>query len=109
MKQQAPVSKFIIVSNSGDETSRALAYQSGADFFLERPHTPEFFALALEAIKGLLKASRIEPPVTDAAEDVPVALADIVQMRCLSGDSVLLLVRSETHSGDIFIFRGEVY
>ncbi len=109
IKQQAPVSKFIIVSDSGDEASRAMAYQSGADFFLERPRTPPDFALALEAIKGLLKSIHAEQPAPDAAEDTLVVLADIIQMRCLSGDSVLLLVRSEAQSGDIFIFRGEVY
>ena len=36
-------------------------------------------------------------------------LADIVQMHCLSGDSILLLVKSRAQSGDLFIFRGEVY
>jgi len=32
-----------------------------------------------------------------------------VQTHCLSGDSVLLGVRSKQQSGDIFIYRGEVY
>jgi hypothetical protein len=30
-------------------------------------------------------------------------------MRCLSGDSVLLLARSQFQSGEIFIFRGEIF
>jgi CheY-like chemotaxis protein len=109
IKLQAPTSKFIIVSDSADETSRAMAYQNGADFFLERPRKPETFALAMEAIKGLLKPSRLDEPASDAGEDAVVSLTDIVQMRCLSGDSVLLLVRSKSQSGDIFIFRGEIY
>src|SRR5450631_1810264 len=33
IKQQSPVSKFVLVGDTGDETSRALAYQNGADFF----------------------------------------------------------------------------
>jgi CheY-like chemotaxis protein len=107
IKHQAPASKFIIVSDSADETSRAAAYQNGADFFLERPGTPKAFALAVEAIRGLLSPSRVETP---AQGDAPVvSIADIVQMRCLSGDSVLLLVRSQFQSGDIFIFRGEIF
>ena len=108
IKHQAPVSKFIIVSDSADETSRAIAYQNGADFFLQRPRSPEAFGLALEAIKGMFKPGIPEGPVQDD-ENPPVSLADIVQMRCLSGDSVLLLVKSAQHSGDIFIFRGEVF
>jgi CheY-like chemotaxis protein len=109
IKHQAPTSKFIIVSDSGDETSRAVAYQNGADFFLERPRTPDAFALALEAIKGLFKPSRVDEPAQEEGDGPIVGIADIVQMRCLSGDSVLLLVRSRTQSGDIFIFRGEVF
>jgi len=109
IKHQAPTSKFILVSDSADETSRAVAYQNGADFFLERPHTPRSFALALEAIKGLFKPNRVDEPLQDEGDGPVIALADIVQMRCLSGDSVLLLVRSSYQSGDIFIFRGEVF
>jgi CheY-like chemotaxis protein len=109
IKQQAPAGKFIIVSDSGDETSRAMAYQNGADFFLQRPRTPKAFALALEAIKGFFKPGRSDVPAPGPDDNPTVALADIVQMRCLSGDSVLLLVRSQQQSGDIFIFRGEIF
>jgi CheY-like chemotaxis protein len=109
IKHQAPSSKFILVSDSADETSRAVAYQNGADFFLERPHTLKAFGLALEAIRGLFKPGVAGELQQDDA-DVPVVnIADIVQMRCLSGDSVLLLARSQYQSGEIFIFRGEIF
>jgi CheY-like chemotaxis protein len=109
IKQQAPASKFILVSDTTDETSRANAYQNGADFFLERPTTPEAFTLALEAIQALFKTKASEEPARENEEARVVDIADIVQMRCLSGDSVLLLVRSQFQSGDVFIFRGEVF
>jgi CheY-like chemotaxis protein len=109
IKQQAPTGKFIIVSDSGDETSRAVAYQNGADFFLERPRTAKAFGLAFEAIKGFFKPGKSDGAVPGPTDNPLVALADIVQMRCLSGDSVLLLVRSEQQSGDIFIYRGEIF
>jgi CheY-like chemotaxis protein len=109
IKQQAPSSKFIIVSDSADEKSRAEAYQNGADFFLARPHTPEAFALAVESIKGLLDPNRADESVQDEKESQVVNIVDIVQMRCLSGDSVVLLVRSQYQGGDIFIYRGEVF
>ena len=109
IKHQTPASKFIIVSDSADETSRAVAYQNGADFFLERPRTPKAFALALEAIKGLFKSDVVDEPLQSDGDTPVVSLADIVQMRCLSGDSVLLLVRSRAQSGDLFIFRGEIF
>ena len=108
IKHQAPTSKFIVVSDSADETSRAVAYQNGADFFLERPQTPKAVGLAVEAIRGLLSA-RVEEPVRNETNALVVRISDIVQMRCLSGDSVLLLVTSKHHNGDIFIFRGEVF
>ena len=109
IKQQAPATKFIIVSDSADETSRAVAYQNGADFFLERPRNPQSFGLAMEAVQGLFKTSRVEERVPDDGDNRVVKIADIVQTRCLSGDSVLLLVRSQFQSGDIFIFRGEIF
>jgi CheY-like chemotaxis protein len=109
IKPQAPAGKFIVVSDSGDETARALAYQNGADFFLERPRTPESLGLALEAIKGFFKAPVVEVPAPDNRGNPLVNILDIVQMHCLSGDSILLLVRGKEYSGDIFIFRGEVY
>ena len=108
IKYQAPSSKFIVVSDSVDETSRAVAYQNGADFFLERPRTPEAMGLAQEAIRGLFTIRMEEQ--AQATGDLPlVRVADIVQMRCLSGDSVLLLVQARQQSGDIFIYRGEVF
>lgn len=109
IKHQAPASKYILVSDSADETSRAIAYQNGADFFLERPVTPKNFGLALEAIQGLFKLHTTELPNPVEGENPPASLADIVQMRCLSGDSVLLMVQGKTQSGDIFIFRGEIF
>jgi len=109
LKQQAPATKFIIVSDAQDETSRAHAYQNGADFFLERPHTTEGFRTALEAIKGLLGRHFDTKTMPDTLGAAMLSISDIVQTRCLSGDSVLLLVRSKKQSGDIFIYRGEVY
>jgi CheY-like chemotaxis protein len=109
LKQQAPATKFIVVSDSADETSRAQAYQNGADFVLERPRTAEALRTAVEAIRGLLGRNLENPSMPETQDGAVMALADIVQTRCLSGDSVLLLVRSQHQSGDIFIFRGEVY
>jgi len=109
LKQQAPATKFIIVSDSPDETSRAHAYQNGADFFLERPRMPEVFRTAFDAIRGLLVRHLDGKASPDGQNGATSSLADIVQTRCLSGDSVLLLVRSKSQSGDIFIFRGEVH
>jgi CheY-like chemotaxis protein len=109
MKQQAPASKFIIVSDASDEGSRADAYKNGADFFLERPRSPESFKLAIEAISGLFKRGAETQLTPDEEASPTVRITDIVQTRCLSGDSALLLIRGKTQSGDIFIHRGEVY
>jgi CheY-like chemotaxis protein len=109
LKQQAPATKFIIVSDAPDEGSRAHAYQNGADFFLERPRTAEGLRTAVEAIRGLMGRNLENQSTPDEEDGAVMALADIIQTRCLSGDSVLLLARSKRQSGDIFIFRGEVY
>ena len=109
MKQQAPTTKFIVVSDTADEASRADAYKSGADFFLERPRTPEALKIAINAIATLSKPGQDNPLLHDEQDGPPVKITDIVQTRCLSGDTVLLLVRGNIQSGDIFIYRGEVF
>ena len=107
IKPQAPACKFIVVSDAADETTRATAYQNGADFFLERPTTPEAMDAALAAIRGVLKPAKAAG-LDEESLDV-VNVADLVQTHCLSGDSVLLAVRSQFQGGDIFIYRGEVF
>jgi CheY-like chemotaxis protein len=109
MKQQAPASKFIIVSDTPDETSRAQAYQNGADFFLERPRDAATLKKALEEIARLLKQDADDQGVSEREDGSLARIIDVVQTRCLSGDSVLLVVRGKHSSGDIFIYRGEVF
>ena len=109
LKHQAPGAKFVIVSDVNDETLRAQAYQNGADLFLLRPGSPQSFQSAVEAIEILLQSSGSEDLPTDAPDEPLVPIIDLVQTHCLSADSVLLQVRSERRSGDIFIYRGEVF
>ena len=109
IKNQSPATKFVVVNDSSEESARAVAYQNGADFFLERPRTPESFSVALEAIQGLFKTGTVTGPLPAEAGSPPVSLVDILQMHCLSGDSILLMVRGSQQSGDIFIYRGEVF
>ncbi|HEX4140934.1 MAG TPA: response regulator [Candidatus Methylacidiphilales bacterium] len=109
IKNQSPATKFVVVSDLSEEGARAVAYQNGADFFIERPRTPESLNVALEAIQALFKTGAVTGPLPDDAAAPEVSLVDIIQMHCLSGDSILLMVRSTQQSGDIFIYRGEVY
>ncbi|HUB66427.1 MAG TPA: response regulator [Candidatus Methylacidiphilales bacterium] len=109
MKHQAPTTKFIVVSDAADEVSRADAYRSGADFFLERPRTPDSLKIAINAIVTQFKSGNDSQLLSGEQEGPAVKVADIVQTRCLSGDTVLLLVRGKKQSGDIFIYRGEVF
>jgi CheY-like chemotaxis protein len=109
LKHQAPATKFIIVSDAADESTRAHAYQNGADFFLERPRNAEGLRTAVDAIRGLMERHLESQPAAENQDGALTSIADIIQTRCLSGDSVLLLVRSKHQSGDIFIFRGEIF
>jgi len=109
IKNQSPATKFVVVSDMSDESARALAYQNGADFFIERPRTPESYNVALEAIQALFKTGTSTGPLPRDAGGPTVSLVDILQTHCLSGDSVLLMVRGRQQTGDIFVYRGEVY
>ncbi len=109
IKNQSPATKFVVVSDTSEESFRAVAYQNGADFFIERPRTPESYNVALEAIQALFKSGNTTGPLSKDADNPVVSLVDILQMHCLSGDSILLMVRGSEQSGDIFIYRGEVF
>lgn len=110
LKQQAPASKFVVVSDVRDETSRAQAYKQGADLFVERPMGPQSMEKVMNDIRGLIRPSKNGAPLHHQTEEAPIArIVDIVQTCCLSGDSVLLLVKAQQNSGDIFIYRGEVF
>jgi two-component system chemotaxis response regulator CheY len=109
IKNQSPATKFVVVSDASEEGARALAYQNGADFFIERPRSPESYDVALQAIQGLFKTGTVTGPLPSDVGAPPVSLVDILQMHCLSGDSILLMVKGSQQSGDIFIYRGEVF
>jgi CheY-like chemotaxis protein len=109
LKHQAPAGKFVIVSDTNDEILRAHAYQNGADLVLLRPRSPQAFQSAVEAIDLLLQSTDPGALAAEAADEPPVPIVDLVQTHCLSGDSVLLQVRGARLSGDIFIYRGEVF
>jgi CheY-like chemotaxis protein len=109
IKQQAPACKYVIINDSTDETIRAVAYQNGADLLLARPATPEAFTTFLAAVRELCDSARPSAAAGEEESATVVSLTDIVRTRCLSGDSVLLVVRSQFQSGDVFIFRGEIF
>jgi hypothetical protein len=107
MKLQAPATKFVIVSDVPGEEARAQAYQNGADFYLLRPHTSAAVRNGLQNVMMIL--DRDGGNHSPGVEEPVQRLTDLVQTRCLSGDSVILVVRSHFQSGDIFIYRGEVF
>lgn len=109
LKHQAPAARFVMVSDATDETLRAQVYRNGADLFLLRPHTPQAFQSGIEAIGNLLQSNPEEAALAEADDEPPVSIADMIQTHCLSGDSVLLQVRGEKRTGDIFIYAGEVF
>ena len=109
MKLQAPGTRFVLVSDDASEEARAHAYQNGADFYLMRPRTADDFRIALKDIAAVFGRTREGHAPDGAIEEPAQRLTDIVQTHCLSGDSVILLVRSRFQSGDIFIYRGEVF
>ena len=58
IKNQAPAGKFIVVSDTGDEAARALAYQNGADFFPRATAHARGFGIGPRRHPRALQASR---------------------------------------------------
>lgn len=107
LRQQAATTIFVIMGDPGDEASRDPAMQNGADLFLERPGSTEAQQKALAEIAALWQPIAGRESAVDP--EPLVRIADVVETSCLSGDSVLLHVRGETESGDIFIHSGDVF
>lgn len=108
MKLQAPTTTFVVVGDVPGEEARALAYQNGADLYLLRPSSPAAWENAAKNIRTLLEgAMKARRP--EDGEEPAQRLTDVVQTRCLSGDSVILSVQGRFQQGDIFIYRGEIF
>jgi CheY-like chemotaxis protein len=107
-RQQAPTSTFVIVSDSTVEEARVDAFRHGSDVFLSRPATEEDWNVAAQIIKAELQKRDGNATRTYEVEEHQ-QIADVVQMNCLSGNSVALEIRSSEMHGDIFIHGGEVY
>ena len=106
-RPQAPAGKFVVVSDNAHEEEKAEAHRCGADMFLKRPTDDAAWAAAIEAIEAQVHAS---PKAIDLGLTEPLQpIADVVQMNCLSGNSVVLQVATEQQRGDIFIHGGEVF
>src|ERR1700761_4464170 len=74
IKNQSPATKFVVVSDSSEEGARAVAYQNGADFFIERPRTQETYDVALQAIRGLFTTGTNTGPLPADVGVPPVSL-----------------------------------
>ncbi|MEJ0001282.1 MAG: response regulator [Verrucomicrobiota bacterium] len=109
IKNQAPAGKFVIISDTSDESSRASAYQNGGRLLPGTSAQPGGPRPGAGGDQGHVPAAHGGNAVAGGPDNPPVGIVDVVQMHCLSGDSILLLVRSRQQSGDIFIYRGEVY
>ncbi len=108
MKLQAPTTQFVVVSDNPATEVRDLALQNGADFYLLRPGAPTAFQNAARNIGTILQQAQVNRTPEGAQEPLQ-NLADTVQKLCRAGDSVILLVKAQVQSGDIFIYRGDVY
>ena len=106
-RQQAPASTFVIVSDSAAEESRNEALRHGADLFLTRPSQEPKWISAVEAMDSELRKERED--VTRSGTESQLSMADVVQMNCLSGNSLVLEIRTEDQHGDIFIHEGMIF
>ncbi len=114
LKNRAPKAKMIALGDANHEVERFQAVQNGADGFFMRPETPEDFQFAAGQVYQLLNPG----PVGDSGLSAKagrgpsgeeVRLLDLASVECLSGNSTLLHVTSESNSGDIFVYNGDLY
>jgi CheY-like chemotaxis protein len=113
LKNQAPASLFVVVTDAPNDLVRLQAIQAGACLVLGRPRDPDSWERTFEDIAQLTggddgASSSVATSVDPAQNAEP--LQDIISVECLSGNSSHIGIQNpQGETGDIFVYQGELY
>jgi CheY-like chemotaxis protein len=103
--QRHPCVKKVILTGSINEDARATCLANGAELLLEKPATAEGFRFIFNVLDDLMRWSQREGFTGTLRH---VSLADVIQIECLGGRSVIVEVYSPDMRGDIYIESGTI-
>jgi len=105
VRRRLPAQRIVVMTGMVDEASRTRAYAMGIDLFVEKPRTRQETQLFFECIESMLER-REQSGFRGVVEHK--ALADIVQMECLTQNSAVLKIVSNKSIGYIWFLKGEI-
>lgn len=104
VRRKYPHLRTVVLTSVPDEEFRSRAYAIGVDLFWQKPATEREIKLFLECLESLLGRG-----VQDGFRGVQnKSLVDIIQLECISQNSLVLRVTNGPLSGKIWINNGEV-
>jgi len=114
LKNQAPKAKFIALGSGSHELERFQAVQNGAHAFFNRPESGDDFQSVVGQIYQVLNPgpvvqASVAAKAGQSATGQEVRLMDLASLECLSGNSTLLHVTGGSGSGDVFVYKGDLY
>ncbi len=105
VRRRLPAQRIVVMTGMVDEVARTRAYAMGIDLFVEKPRTRQETQLFFECIESMLER-REQSGFRGVVEHK--ALADIVQMECLTQNSAVLKIASDKSIGYIWFLKGEI-
>ena len=104
VRRRYPMLRTVVLTSMLDEEFRARAYSIGVDLFWFKPGNKREINLFLECIESLLGRA----PQTGFRGVQDKSLVDLIQLECLSKNSLVLRVTNGPLVGKIWIQDGEV-
>lgn len=105
VRRKYPSLRTVVLTSMPDEQFRARVYALGVDLFWQKPGTDAEMNLLRECVQSMLE--RVESGGFRGLQSK--SLMDILQLECLSLNSVVLRIINGPLHGSIWINQGEIY
>jgi CheY-like chemotaxis protein len=104
VRRRFPTLRTVVMTGATEDDLRGRAYRIGVDLFLEKPKTGREIIFFVDCIESLL-----ERESQGGFRGVQSkTLLDIIQLECLTQNTCVLKITSESGEGRIWIQKGEI-
>ncbi len=106
VRRRFPSLRIVVMSGSVDDQFRSRAYAMGIDLFVEKPKSKKETELFFDCIESMLESEVRQSGFRGVVQHK--ALADIIQMECLTQNSAVLKITSGQAVGLIWLKTGDI-
>jgi DNA-binding response OmpR family regulator len=106
MAEQHPAARAIVMTASPLPEYQANSAALGVLHFIQKPVQPTELIAQMRAALGAEQAGQVNEEFNATLRNVTPM--DILQFKCLAGDTTVIEFRSGSHAGTIHLHRGEV-